>query len=220
MKFRDSIVGILMFFAFLTVPALKAQDGLQGAFSIDSPTARHLAGRSPKVAAADFDNDQKPDGALLLEAGLLNGERAFRVELHITSGTNSAITFSSKEPGLAIAALDINRDGAPDIVIEKAFTHERVQVFLNDGHGTFHQTTTEGYPVLDPGAPAWRARLNPLPPVLGLPVSRGFDIDTIHQASVVRRNSSSSVKVWCEGLLIQSAARAPSSPRAPPSLSL
>jgi len=220
MKLRDSIGGILLFFALLAVPALKAQDGLQGTFSAVSPTARAFSGRSPQVAAADFDNDQKPDGVLLLEAGFLNGERAFRIELHVTAGTNNAITFSSSDPGLAISALDVNWDGEPDIVIEKAFTHERVQVFLNDGHGSFHRARTEDYPASDPMVPASRTRLNQLPPVFGLPVSRTFELGAIHRPSKVQRNHSAAFQFWCEGLLIHSAARAPSSPRAPPKLSL
>lgn len=220
MNLRDSIVGILLFLAFLTAPALKAQDGLRGAFKVGSPTASPPTGRSPLIAAADFDNDQKPDGALLLQAGFLNGERAFRIEIHVTAGTNNALTFSSNEPGLAISALDVNRDGAPDIVVEKGFTHERLQVYLNDGHGTFHKARKEDYPASDPTAPAWRTRLSQLPPIFGLPVSRTFELALTQRISTVQRNRSALFKFWCEGLLIQSAARAPSSPRAPPSLSL
>ena len=195
MKLRKSTTAILLFLALLSVPVVKAQDGLHGAWSIGVKTVP-LAGRSPQIAAADFDNDQKPDGAVLNEAGLLNGKRAFRIEIHVTAGTNNAITFSSNEPGLAISALDVNRDGAPDIVIEKAFTHERLQVYLNDGHGTFHMVRTEDYPTSDPASRPWRARLNQLPPVFCLPVSHGSDIGVEHQVSAIRRNLSSSVKFW------------------------
>jgi len=220
MKIRDSMVGVLLFFALLALPALKAQDGLQGALSVGSPTARAFAERSPQVAAADFDNDQKPDGALLLEAGFLNGKRAFRIELHITGGTNDAISFTSSDPGLAISAVDVNWDGEPDIVVEKAFTHERVQVFLNDGHGSFHRARTGDYPASDPTAPACSARLNQLPPVFGLPVSRTFELGVIHRLSKAHQNQPAAFQFWCEGLLIHSATRAPSSPRAPPRISL
>src|SRR5262249_16438114 len=153
----------------------------QAALTVDAKSASALVARPPQLAAADFDSDKKPDGALLLEAGLLNGERAFRIEIHLTAGSDSAITFSSQEARLAISALDLKRDGAPDIVIEKAFTHERLQVYLNDGHGSFIKARTEDYPASDPALPAWRTRLSHLPPVFGLPVSRTFEPGAIHR---------------------------------------
>ena len=219
MNLRNSIIGILLFFAIFSVPEVRAQDGLRGGLSIGVKSAS-FANRSTQITAADFDNDQKPDAALLQEAGFLNGERTFRIEIHVTAGTNNAITFSSDEPSLAIAALDVNRDGAPDIVIEKAFTHERLKVYLNDGHGSFHKVRTEDYPSSDPMSPAWRVRLNQLPPIFGLPVSRGLEIGGCRETSVFLRNLSSRLRIWCEGLVIQSAARAPSPSRAPPSISL
>lgn len=220
MKLRNTLTGILMLLALLSVPALKAQDGLRGAISAGDQRANALPGRAPELAAADFDNDQKPDGALLREAGLLNGERAFRIEIHVTAGANNSITFASNESGLAISALDVNRDGAPDIVIERAFTHERLQIYLNDGHGVFHQVRAEDYPSSDPTAPAWHARLSQLQPVFALPVSRAPEAGAPRQSFTLSRDPSNTRKLWCEGLLIQAAARAPSSSRAPPSLSL
>ena len=221
MKLRNSIFGILVFLAFISVPPLQAQDGLRGAISVGEQRGNALpGGRSQQLAAADFDNDQKPDGALLREAGLMNGERAFRIEIHISAGANDFITFSSNESGLAISALDVNRDGSPDIVIERAFTHERLQIYLNDGHGVFHQVRAEDYPSSDPSAPAWHPRLSQGQPVFALPVSRVSEAGAPQQTSMLRQNTSSTRKLWCEGLLIQSAARAPSSSRAPPSLSL
>lgn len=220
MNLRKSIVGILMFLAIISVPALKAQDGLRGAMSADEHEGASLLARSTQLAAADFDNDQQPDGALLREAGLMNGEQAFRIDFHVTAGANKSITFSSNEPGLAISALDVNRDGAPDIVIERAFTHERLQIYLNDGHGAFHKVRAEDYPSSDPAWPAWHARLNELQPVFALPVSRGSDAGAPMQASLVQRDRSKRIKLPCEGLQIQCAARAPASSRAPPTLSL
>src|SRR5579872_7222300 len=126
MKLRYPICGILLCLVSLCVPALQAQDGLRGALSRGAKSGQAFAGRPAQIAAADFDDDQAPDGAILLETGSLNGQRSFRVEVHATAAANSAITFSSEENGLAISALDVNQDGAPDIVIEKAFTHQRL----------------------------------------------------------------------------------------------
>ena len=96
MNLRHSNVGIALLLAFLCTPVLKAQDGLRGALSRVAQTAHAVAELSTQIAAADFDNDQKPDGAILVETGLLNGERAFRIELHVTGSNNDAITFSSE----------------------------------------------------------------------------------------------------------------------------
>ena len=220
MKLRLSVVRILIFLALACVPGLEAQDGLRGALSAGEQRGIAVSAHSPQIAAADFDDDQKPDGALLREAGPLNGERAFRIEIHVTAGPNDSITFSSNESGLSISALDVNRDGTPDIVIERAFTHERLQIFLNDGHGVFHKVRTEDYPSSDPSSSARRARLIQPPPVVCLPVSRGSDSGTAQQIAVLRKTRSPAIKIWCEGFLVQSTARAPSSSRAPPSLSL
>jgi hypothetical protein len=220
MKLRQLNIGIFLLFAFLTVPALKAQDGLRGAFTSGARTSHGLIMPSPQIAAADFDNDQKPDGALLREAGLLNGERAFRIEFHVTSGENQAISFFSKEAGLSISALDVNSDGAPDIVIEKEFTHERLQVYLNDGHGDFHRARTQDFPSSDPASPSWGTRLNQPTAIFGLPVTRGSELNAVQHVAFIRQRRSASARLWCGELLIQSPTRAPSSSRAPPTLSL
>ena len=218
MKIRHSIIGIALLLAFLRAPCLKAQDGLGGALPRSVQNAHPVSGRSPQLAAADFDNDQKPDAAVLLEAGLLNGKRTFRIELHVTASSNDTITFSSTENGLAISALDVNRDGTPDIVVEKAFTHERLQVYLNDGQGNFYKARAEDYPTQDPSAPDWRAKVSQSPLVFCLPPTRNPDAGALRQISIVRPELSGTRRLQHQGLLAQSAARAPSSSRAPPSL--
>jgi len=218
MKRRKSIAGIALLALFLFVPALKAQDGLRGALSRDAKTAHVLAELWSQIAAADFDNDQKPDGALLVETGALDGTRAFQIELHLTASKNAGITFSSAETGLTISALDVNQDGIPDIVVEKAFTRQRLQVFLNDGHGAFRKARAEDYPSPDSSAPNWRAELPQSWPVFCLPVSRNSETDTCERVSLLGRDPSSRLSFWPEVLLAQSAARAPAPARAPPSL--
>jgi hypothetical protein len=173
---------------------------------------------SSQIAAADFDNDQNPDGAILLETGILNGTRAFRIEFHLTASKNMGITFCSAESGLAISAVDVNQDGAPDIVIENAFTHRRLQVFLNDGHGAFRKARAEDYPSPDPSAPNWRVQATQVWPVACLPVSRSFEMRSLQRVSILARNASNRFSFWPEVLLTRSAARAPTSSRAPPSL--
>jgi hypothetical protein len=146
MRRCGSISGILVAILVLCVPAAWAQDGLGGALSRAGSRPRALLGLGNRLAPADFDNDDRLDAAILLQQELSNGQTCFRIELHVTAGTNHAITFSSAESGLAISTIDVNRDGAPDIVIERELTHERLQVFLNDGHGNFHTVRGNDYP--------------------------------------------------------------------------
>lgn len=220
MNFRHPIVCIVLFLLCICAPALKAQNGLDGALSRGATTIHALSGFSQQLVAADFDNDQKPDGAILEETGFLNGRRAFRIELYLTSGNNNAITFSSADSGLAISTIDVNEDGVPDIVVESAYTRQRVQVYLNDGHGAFHEASAEDYPSPDPSAPAWRTTPTMAPPAFGLPVSRSSDPGDLRQVSILHRDPSEKVKYRTEGPLVQSAALAPSASRAPPLLSL
>lgn len=218
MKFRLSTIVVALLLAILCAPALIAQDGLSGAFSRGVAGASAMPGRSAQVVAADFDEDQKPDGAVLLEDGFANGKRTFRIELHVTAGSNNAIRFSSAEARLEVSALDVNRDGAPDIVVEKSFTHERLQVYLNDGHGSFYTARAEDYPAQYPSAPNWRTELSQSQPTICLPATRNPDTEALRQVSTLRRELSAPPRPQFDGLLVQSAARAPSASRAPPSL--
>jgi hypothetical protein len=216
--FRHLIAATVLFSLVLGAPLTRAQDGLQGALSGGARTSYAVPEFFSAIAVADFDHDQKPDGALLLETGLLNGNRVFRIELHLTANTNNAISFSSNESGLLISTLDVNRDGAPDIVIEKAFTHQRIGLYLNDGSGAFHRVRTEDYPDPNPNTPNGRALEIPVPPALCLPVSRGLELDRLHRILILRRDSSGPLRSWLRALLAPSEPRAPASSRAPPSL--
>jgi len=216
MKARCSVYGIVLFLVFSCFPLLKAQDGLRGAMSRGSKPAQGVGEFSPQIAAADFDNDHDPDGAILLETGRLNGERSFRIEVHVTEAANSAMSFSSGESGLAISALDVNWDGAPDIVVEKSFTHQRVKVYLNDGHGGFRAARVEDYPSTNPLAPKCRPASSGYAPALCLLISRSSEAGSAKRVSILVRTAFTRVSFWPEALLAQSAARAPSSSRAPP----
>lgn len=142
---------------------------------------------------------------------------AFRIELHLTGQPNATIRFSSAETQLAITSLDVNRDGAPDILVEKTLTHQRVQVYLNDGHGAFQRSTSEDFIASDDPHPLWCARVSPqYPPVLFLPATRGSEIAGAHSAGEWRVVDSNRVSFWPEMLLAQCGARAPSASRGPP----
>jgi hypothetical protein len=129
-------------------PRLLAQDGLQGALPrvmLASPL-KIAAPFGPLLAVADFDNDHKPDAALLVQSGLtMAGESRFRIELHLSAAVDTSLAFESAETGLALAVLDVNEDGAADLVVEQSLTHKRLYVWLGDGHGGFHRGRIEDF---------------------------------------------------------------------------
>src|SRR5262249_12577268 len=140
MSLRSICAGfVLAISVVLAAHCLWAQDGIEGALSranLSSPLNRgNPLGRT--LAVADFDNDHKLDGAVLVDSGQLHGRKTFRIRLYLSGSGNSELIFESAETALAIRTLDVNEDGATDVVIERPLSHQRLYVWLNDGHGDF-----------------------------------------------------------------------------------
>ena len=161
----------------LAAPCLWAQDGLKGALS----QTNFAASQERSLAVADFDNDQKPDGAVLFRPTGLRPQNNFRIELHLTGRENTELTFQSNQTALELVALDIDHDGDTDVIVQHAFTHERLHVWINDGNGAFHEGRAQDFPS---AALETRESLN-LPsqqtyaPVLALSSQRGFGISVL-----------------------------------------
>jgi hypothetical protein len=202
---------------FLT-PATWAQDGLRAAMSrFESPAQLGQDTFSQQIAAADFDNDQQPDGAVLLDVGQANGLRSFRLEIHLTAGTNTGFVFSSAASALSISALDVNADGLPDIIVQKTFTHERLQVWLNDGHGSFRKVNSEDYPSQTERPIQFRTRiLERYGPAIWLTAKVGAEIADVRSRPLSASDGLGIRNLWLELLLAHSALRALNPPRGPP----
>jgi len=216
MKLRDLPFCALLVLVALLMPVLNAQDGLPGLVSRSTQVGRSTPDFGLPIAAADFDSDQKADGAILLETGRLNGMRSFRIELHLTADQNKDITFSSAQGGLAIWALDINHDGAPDIVVENILTHQCLRVYLNDGHGTFHKARIEDYPSSDPAPTSWKTRLTENLPAFCFPSTREFETAILQLVRMLGQDACGRLRIWPTSYLAPSGARDSSSSRAPP----
>jgi hypothetical protein len=219
MKLRVCILGLLLATLALFVPKSSAQDGLRGALSQMGQAQPGAGGFSRALAAADFDNDSRPDGAVISQAGWLDGQRCFRIDLHVTAGKDISFTFPSAEPDLDISAVDVNRDGAADIVVERPFSHQRVQVYLNDGHGAFQKVESNSFFVPDDSGPLWRVVMDPLNFSMALlPATRGFEFASVKGCALAYGDDAGAANFWPKVLLTQCGARGPSSSRAPPSL--
>src|SRR5262245_38980907 len=129
---------ILAQWLVLAAPCLFAQDGLECGLR----QARFATVFGPKLAIADFDNDQKADGALLIDQAR---SRSVRIELHLSDRTTTEFVFESNETH-TVTALDVDADGDMDVVVERAFSLERVHVWLNDGGGKFTSGSIADYP--------------------------------------------------------------------------
>ena len=221
MKARSLALKIVVVALALTASSLWAQDGIEGALSranLTSP-ANLVTPSGQTLAAADFDGDNKPDGAVLVDHGQLRPQSNFRtIELHFTGRENINLTFESNETTLAISALDVNRDGTTDIVVEQPFTHKRLQVWLNDGRGGFRKVRSEDFPSTDVGnherleSPSQRTDC----PALCLPSQRGSEIAILTACPLPYRASSAGEQALPFLAPLGLRAVAPNSPRAPP----
>lgn len=220
MKLRVSIVGFVLAVLALMAPhQASAQDGLRGAFSQLDQAHKGLAVLSGELLPADFDHDSRLDGAVLSKAGWLNGRRVFRIDLHLTAAKDVSFSFRSAEPELELSAVDVNRDGALDIVVEKPFTHQRVEVFLNDGYGAFQKVESYSYSLPKDSALHWRHRVDPLyMPMAMLASSRGFELPIGRTSLTLQADDLNASHFWPTAQFVKCAARDSSGSRAPPSL--
>lgn len=138
----------------VAAPVMHAQDGVEGALARINPTpsVRNPLGSlfNPTLAIADFDNDNKLDGAVLTESASSPGSGSFEIEFHFTALSNRNIRLWLPESDITVSAIDVDHDGDVDIVIEQSLTHKGLQVWLNDGHGNFQKGRIEDFPSAAP----------------------------------------------------------------------
>lgn len=220
MKVRSLYLGIVLGALILAMPYLRAQDGLAGALSRHEATRNLLhAEFEQRLVATDFDNDKRPDGAVLLDAGQIRGQETFRIELHLTAGNDSSLNFESNEPMLGVSALDVNQDGSPDIVVEQAFTHRRLHVWLNDGHGSFRAARVEDFPSTGRDGPYKFELPSPGPdyPSLYFASKLGSDHAMVEFSAACFISLDSNCKIRPNASAIHARVKAPNPSRGPPS---
>jgi hypothetical protein len=219
MNLRPFIFRFALAALVLTTPSLWAQDGLQGALlRLGTRTDLLRDSFGQRLVAADFDQDQKPDAAILLGGDHFEGLQAFRIELYVTHGKSQKLSFTSSAAALSLSVLDVNRDGTPDLVVEQTFTRKRVKIWLNDGHGTFRLADIQDYPSGTQLPESWRANTPPrvlLPPYLA---SRSRSENLALISEPIRGPSPSDSRVLLAQLLLAlSKPRTPNPSRGPPS---
>jgi hypothetical protein len=197
----------------LFAPCLWAQDGAQGALSkvaLDGPFQRTLV-------VANLDDDKKLDGAVLLDSSY----GRFKIQLHFTDRPDAELTFEAiGQKKLSLTAWDIDNDGDTDLVVEEAFTHKPLRVWINEGHGDFHEGRLQDFLSL---AAETHEQLQP--PInqrdggaLCLLVERGFESGILTAPQFGRPPSGDRSQVLRPVLFADSRVRIPTSSRAPPLL--
>ena len=112
-------------------------------------------GRSPRsytaerdFAIADFDSDRQPDLASVdLQTRSSSGAITYSIRFRMGSGEGQAFGVVAPAGGLQLVAWDVNGDNAPDLLVRTAWQHQRVALFLNDGHGNFTPADPAAFPV-------------------------------------------------------------------------
>ena len=217
-RFRSPFLYLALIALVYVGPLSWAQDGLGGALLVSAGARVFSHGAwGERLVAADFDHDQRPDGAVLLNAGVLQGRRLFRIRLHVTAGQDRDLTFESNETAVALATADVNRDGIPDLVVEQVFTRKRLHVWLNDGHGEFRPARVEDYPPSTDAPCNWRLPLERQAGLdLALPSRAGNDHVIQILEALSTRSSSSNWRLRSRPGHVQAASSSFSFPRSPP----
>jgi hypothetical protein len=112
----------------------------------------------------------------------------------------------------------VNRDGAPDLVVEQAFTQKPIQIWLNDGHGSFRVAKSGNYPWSTELPTRWRQVFPPqdgLAPYL--PSRSGSEQSVVTSESIFAADMSERRSVWPQVLLAICGPRAANLSRGPPS---
>jgi hypothetical protein len=97
-------------------------------------------------AIADFDGDLRPDLASV-QTGRSDFSRTdYWIELRLTTAGHQSIQIVAPIGGLQIAARDVNRDHAVDLVLTTVLLRQPVAILLNDGHGNFTRAAPSAFP--------------------------------------------------------------------------
>lgn len=121
----------------VAVFAALAPAGLQAAQSPALPAPYETYGGTAWTVA-DFDGDGNPD-ILTARTELASGGFRHRIEIHLSAGAGRVISFAvdGLQPGIQVAARDVNGDHDVDLVVTTAVSHQTVGVWINSGVGEF-----------------------------------------------------------------------------------
>jgi hypothetical protein len=213
-RIANKILGLFC----LMGPSLLASEGLDRAIQ-RVPWSDPIGG---KLAVADFDRDQKQDGAVLLRPNHSSGSGRYSLEVHFSNRPHIDIPFDSIAGAIGVTARDVDHDNDSDLVVEQQFSSKGVKVWLNDGDGDFHEGRVEDYPELGHNNPVGIAAPSVRPRLLAIaPPTRSATLLAVLTSCNAPRpptKGTLGVPAGCAHLCL--ASRRADSARAPPSFSI
>lgn len=94
------------------------------------------------TAIADLNADGTPDYAIADRVGGISGGFAYSLEVWIAGVGSQSVSFDAADPALAVSLLDVDHDRNLDVVVSAPMSRTVVRVWLNDGHGRFHEAAS------------------------------------------------------------------------------
>jgi hypothetical protein len=134
--------------------AAPAAEALNGARTKASPQAFRLGTAAApfgwSTAIGDLDNDGRPDFAIADRLSRRAPGYAYTIELLLSRAQSQTVAFHSIHDALTVTLHDVDHDRDLDLVATPALTQEVVRVWLNDGHGRFHEADSHQFPPVLP----------------------------------------------------------------------
>jgi hypothetical protein len=145
------------------------------------------------IAISDFDADGAPDSAIA-DRTTRNGAN-YKIEVHLSGGATQTMSFFSTKGALHVAALDLDNDHDPDLVVTPVLSREVVGIWVNDGTGHFTRGRDEPYRSTVPIAQSVPAVSgSSLALLAAIPVRRFHDIGLTRTAFALRLDHALSLK--------------------------
>lgn len=94
------------------------------------------------TAIGDLNADGRPDYAIADRVGGISGGFAYSLEVWIAGVGSQSVSFDAADPALAVSLLDVDHDRNLDVVVSAPMSRTVVRVWLNDGHGRFHEAAS------------------------------------------------------------------------------
>ena len=144
-----TIAGTLSRVSVASGPGWSALSAVEGVSAFRLGTAGRPFAWS--TAVGDLNADGRPDYAVADLIGRVGGGFEYSVQFAISGRESQFISFNSQDAALSIALRDVDHDQDLDVVVSTVLSPSVVRVWLNDGRGTFSETSSRGV------SPEWRA---------------------------------------------------------------
>jgi hypothetical protein len=134
-------VGLLLLLVFVSIVAVSFQTACPA-----RTAPPHEARIVPQFTIEDFDGDNRPDIATVLEGRSRGVDRYYRIRFQLSSGGSQNIDLAAPAGGLDLSSRDVNGDDFLDVVVTTAGTDRPVAVLLNNGAGNFTASDPSEFP--------------------------------------------------------------------------